>query len=100
MSRAAAPPNATEATKLISSPLELITVNHETNIARPATATAMWVRVEVISLALWLVQDQSAEAQAGRGAVRLGQDHRWLGSADAAWREEARLQVHADNGGL
>src|SRR4051794_3761598 len=51
MSRAAAPPNATEATKLISNPLELITVNHETNIARPDIATAMLVSVEVISLA-------------------------------------------------
>ena len=26
------------------------------------------------------IRDQSAEAQAGRGAVWLGQDHRWLGS--------------------
>jgi hypothetical protein len=51
MSRAAALPNATEATKPVSSPLELTTVNHETNIARPATAAAMWVRVDVISLA-------------------------------------------------
>ena len=41
MSRAAAPPNATEATKPVSSPLELTTVNHETNIARPATATVV-----------------------------------------------------------
>jgi hypothetical protein len=44
--------------------------------------------------------DQSAEAQAGRGAVRLRQDYRWLGPATPAWREEARLQVHADDGGL
>ena len=46
------------------------------------------------------IRDQSAETQAGRGAVRLGQDYRGLGSANAAWREEARLQVHADDGGL
>ena len=62
MSRAAAPLNATEATKPVSSPLELTTVNHETNIARPATAAAMWVRVEVISLALWLSCRQSWQA--------------------------------------
>ena len=30
----------------------------------------------------------------------MGQDHRRIGAANAAWREEAGLQVHADNGCL
>src|SRR5262245_22917561 len=30
----------------------------------------------------------------------MGQDHRRIGTANAAWCEEARLQVHADNGCL
>jgi hypothetical protein len=41
-----------------------------------------------------------AEAQTGRGANRVGQDHRRIGAANAAWREKAGLHVHADNGCL
>ncbi len=46
------------------------------------------------------LRDQPAEAQAGRGAVRLGQDDRRAGAAHAARRQEARLQVHLDDGRL
>ena len=46
------------------------------------------------------IRGQPAETQTGRGAIRVGQDHRRIGAANAAWREEARLQVHADNGCL
>ncbi len=46
------------------------------------------------------IRGQPAEAQTGRGAIRVGQDHWRIGAANAAWREEAGLQVHADNGCL
>ena len=46
------------------------------------------------------IRGQPAETQTGRGAIRVGQDHRRIGAANAAWREEAGLQVHADNGCL
>jgi hypothetical protein len=43
---------------------------------------------------------QSAEAQANRGAVRLGQDHRWARAAGAARCRTLTVQVHSDNGSL
>ena len=46
------------------------------------------------------IRGQPAEAQTGRGAIRVGQDHWRIGAANAAWREKAGLQVHADNGCL
>jgi transposase len=46
------------------------------------------------------VRDQPAEAQAGRGAVRLGQDDRRARPTHAARRQKARLQVHLDDGRL
>ena len=46
------------------------------------------------------LRNKPAETQAGRGAVRLGQDHRRAGAAHVARRQEARLQVHLDNGRL
>ena len=46
------------------------------------------------------LRGEPAKTQARRGAVRLGQDHRRPGAAHAARRQEARLQVHLDNGRL
>ena len=41
------------------------------------------------------LRDQSAEAQANRGAVRLGQDHRWACPADAARHVDRFHAYHA-----
>ena len=46
------------------------------------------------------LRDKPAETQAGRGAVRLGQDDRRAGAAHVARRQEARLQVYLDDGRL
>ncbi len=46
------------------------------------------------------LRHQSAETQANRGAVRLGQDDRWARTADAARRRTLTVQVHSDNGSL
>jgi hypothetical protein len=41
---------------------------------------------------------QQKREEAHRGTVRLGQDHRWACTANPAGGQEARLQVHPDNG--
>jgi hypothetical protein len=73
---------------------DLRDLNVTPHIAQNTTNRSSAIDVRTTAPATPL-RDQSAEAQANRGAVRLGQDHRWARPADAARHVDRFHAYHA-----